>query len=139
VTDPAEELPQVAVLPEFPDHEIHRDGRIFRVRGNRPGEVRSHPGNAHGYLKVRIQHNGIRHTFWVHRLICTAFHGEPPIYDGETAHVRHLDDNPQNNHADNLRWGSRSENERDKKRFYGPLLSRPSEDPEEYDSDYFDA
>lgn len=138
MTDPAEEILQVVVLEEFPDHEIHRDGRVFRVRGNRTGEVRSHPGNVYGHRKIRIMHNGIRHTFWLHRLICRAFHGEPPLYDGEEAHARHLDGDPSHNHADNLRWGSKVENEMDKKRFYRPLVPRRTEEPGDgYDAEFF--
>jgi len=135
VTDPAEEILQVVILEELPNHEIHRDGRVFRVKGPKQGEVRSHQGNQYGHRKIRIMHAGIRHTYWLHRLICKAFHGDPPLYDGEEAHVRHLDGDPSNNHADNLRYGSRSENERDKKRFYGPLISRRY--TEEYDAEFF--
>ncbi len=131
-------LIEAVVLPELPNHEIHRDGRVFRIRGRKQGEVRSHIGNQYGHRKIRIMHEGIRHTYWLHRLICKAFHGDPPVYAGEEAHVRHLDADPSNNHADNLRYGSRSENERDKKRFYGHLVPRAQpEDPEEYDSEFF--
>lgn len=68
---------------------------------------------------------GKRYTFWTHRLICRAFHGEPPRYVIGKTYVRHLDSNPANNHADNLRWGSRSENEQDKRNFTGELEEAP--------------
>ena len=129
---------EIVILPDFPNHEIHRDGRVFRVRGKGVGEVHSHRGNRLGHLKIQLMHEKVRYTFWLHRLVCLAFHGEPPEYNGEPAHVRHLDGDPTNNHADNLKYGSRSENERDKKRFYSPLVSRQSEDADEYDSEHFD-
>lgn len=121
----------VVVLEGFPNHEIHQDGRVFRVRGNRPGEVKSHIGHRKGYKKIQLMHAGVRHSFWVHRLVCIAFHGDPPDYNGEEAYVRHLDNNPLNNHADNLRWGSKIENERDKRRFCAPLVGRWSDNPKD--------
>lgn len=43
----------------------------------------------------------------VHRIVCTAFHGEPPT----TKHVvDHCDTNRANNRPENLRWVSRLEN-----------------------------
>lgn len=129
---------QIVVLAEFPNHEIHRDGRVFRVKGvGKRGEVHSHVGNGQGHYKIRLMHKGIRHCFWLHRLICRAFHEEPPVYETGKTYARHLDADPSNNHADNLRWGSRSENEQDKRRFCAPLIPRCTEDPEEYDSKFF--
>ena len=136
MTDPAETPVQVVVLEEFPNHEIHRDGRVFRIRGHKQGEVRSHQGNRLGHYKINIRHNGIRHNFWLHRLICRAFHGDPPVYGSGKTYVRHIDGDPSNNHADNLQYGSRSENEQDKKRFCAPLVGRAM--TEEYDSEFFD-
>ena len=43
----------------------------------------------------------------VHRLVCEAFHGAPPFKGAE---AMHLDSNPENNRADNLKWGSHAEN-----------------------------
>ncbi len=43
----------------------------------------------------------------VHRIVATAFHGEPPT---ETHVVDHIDSNKQNNRPENLRWVTRLEN-----------------------------
>ena len=43
----------------------------------------------------------------VHRIVCTAFHGEP---EGERNIVDHIDTNRQNNRPENLRWVSKLEN-----------------------------
>lgn len=46
-------------------------------------------------------------TYKVHQLVCEAFHGPRP----SPRHVvMHLDDNPLNNCADNLKWGTQKEN-----------------------------
>ena len=52
--------------------------------------------------------NRMKKTFKVHRLVCEAFHGKPP-FDG--AIVLHLDEDPSNNRPENLRWGTRKENQ----------------------------
>jgi hypothetical protein len=46
-------------------------------------------------------------SFKLHRLICRAFHGEPL---GDRKLVRHLNDDPRDNRADNLRWGDDRDN-----------------------------
>ena len=43
----------------------------------------------------------------VHRLVCEAFHGEPPFAN---AVVIHLDEDAMNNRPENLRWGTQKEN-----------------------------
>jgi hypothetical protein len=48
--------------------------------------------------------------FAVHRLVATAFHGEP----NGSEQVRHLDGDKLNNLAENLTWGSQSENQKDR-------------------------
>src|SRR6187549_1823470 len=43
----------------------------------------------------------------IHRIVATAFHGEPPTKEHV---VDHIDTNKQNNRPDNLRWVTRFEN-----------------------------
>lgn len=47
------------------------------------------------------------HTYKVARLVCEAFHGQPPV---DRPVCMHLDENPANNRPDNLRWGTQKEN-----------------------------
>src|SRR5690554_3506076 len=100
-----------------PGYEICRDGTIlshatnWRGYGSRPI---SWADDGSGYPAVRMtEPNGRRRKFKVHQLVCRAFHGERPTASHE---VRHLDGNPMNNHADNLAWGTRSENALDRSR-----------------------
>lgn len=63
-----------------------------------------------GYLKVDLSVDGVARAFRVHRLVLAAFVGPPP----EGMEARHLDGNPQHNALSNLRWGTASENNRDR-------------------------
>jgi len=55
-----------------------------------------------GYCMIGIKHR----SFQFHRLVCQAFHGEPPPgYQAD-----HKDSNPRNNRADNLQWLSPADN-----------------------------
>lgn len=57
----------------------------------------------HGTYRV---HQGKEKTHSMHCLVALAFHGQPPT----AAHtVDHIDRNPSNNAASNLRWATRSE------------------------------
>jgi len=46
-------------------------------------------------------------TYKVHRLVCEAFHGAPPL---EASLCLHGDENSANNRSDNLSWGTQAEN-----------------------------
>lgn len=104
-------------LIDYPDYVICQCGKIRKVKGPRGWRrlISQHPGNAEGHMKIQLQSRyGRRDHVWVHRIVCIAFHGKPPTYDDKEAMVRHLDDDPSNNSARNLKWGSQSDNERDK-------------------------
>jgi hypothetical protein len=55
--------------------------------------------NVANYLKVRIRNK----PYFVHRIVCTCFHGVAP--QGMTS-VDHIDRNTTNNHENNLRWSN---------------------------------
>jgi len=115
---------QVAMrrIPEAPndDYRAGSDGNIYsrtRYKGFGKKEyVDWYPLRGHktkkGYMTVSLCHNNKKVTRHIHRLICSAFHGEP---NPKTLQVRHLDGNPQNNKPGNLRWGTQKENWMDRK------------------------
>jgi len=75
-----------------------------------------------GYKRIGLcASDGIRKSFTVHRLVALAFH----YFDGcETLTVNHKDENPANNHKNNLEWLSLAENIR-----YTHAKSRTFDDP----------
>ncbi len=64
-----------------------------------------------GYPAVSLVQDGRQTTREVHQLVALAFIGPRP----EGHEVRHIDGDPARPHADNLTYGSRSDNVRDKR------------------------
>lgn len=69
--------------------------------------------SSNGYLRVGLCKNGIVKESMIHKLVAVAFHGQQPFLN---AQVRHLDDNKNNNIATNIKWGTRSDNMKDRVR-----------------------
>lgn len=82
----------------------HDDGRIrvFKGRIIRP-ELRQ------GYHVVNLSKNGVTAKFYVHRLVLTAFRGEPEP-GAECCHCNGIRDD---NRLQNLRWDTHTANVRD--------------------------
>ncbi len=58
-------------------------------------------------MRVNLCARGVHYKgVLVARLVCSAFHGTPAA----NLTVDHIDNDPTNNHADNLEWVTRSEN-----------------------------
>jgi hypothetical protein len=97
--------------------DVRSVSRLVRSgRGERrhTGKLLKAVPDGRGYLVVNLSSDdGSRRTItWpVHKAVALAFHGPKPF---EGAQIRHLDGNKDNCHKDNLRYGTRSENERDK-------------------------
>ena len=99
----------------FPHYAVSSLGRIRRVLPDAYGRgsdqcltpVR-HNG---GYYQISLHNCGRQSVRLMHRLVCEAFHGPAPSKDH---HAAHNDGCRTNNRADNLRWATASENNRDK-------------------------
>lgn len=59
-----------------------------------------------GYLRIHISIGNGRKDFYIHRLVAEAFIPNPNNYQV----VNHLDNNPANNHANNLEWVTQKQN-----------------------------
>lgn len=82
---------------------VTKTGRVFEVR-----EIKSHSRST----KNKIPYRGIsykRIKYSVHRLVAETFLKNPE----NKPCVCHKDDNPENNHVENLWWGTYEENTRD--------------------------
>jgi hypothetical protein len=120
----SEEWRQIAA---FPDYAVSNNGRVMRVAPD-------HLGRSGGILKPRLDRYAYLTLYrerkpyvaLVHRLVCLAFHGQPPTPQHEVAHN---DGNPLNNDQGNLRWATRVENEADKVVHGTSLAGRPSSVP----------
>ncbi len=74
-----------------------RDGKRPRPTDNK--WTFGKPNNQNGYMYISQKR--------IHRIMATAFHGEPPTKEHV---VDHIDTNRQNNRPENLRWLTRLEN-----------------------------
>lgn len=82
------------------------------IYSNLSGRMLSPGRNSKGYYTVQLYDGSIPKkpkSHLVHRLICTAFHGEPPSPDSQ---VNHKDGDKANNAASNLEWTTPLENVR---------------------------
>lgn len=105
-------------IPDVPNYRAGSDGsiwsRLWRVGESRSAtptwrQLTPTPGHK-GRLRVSITVNGKTTPKYVHRLVALAFYG--PLPDG--LQTRHLDGNHLNNTPENLKYGTREENEDDK-------------------------
>lgn len=82
------------------------DGRALPV----PARLLSTKRAVSGHVLVSLWRGNTGKTHAVHCLVIEAFGRIRP----EGMECRHLDGNPSNNHIDNLAWGTRTENQRDR-------------------------
>lgn len=83
---------------------VNADGR---VKGQR--KLKKPCQYKHGHSYVDLYKSNIRKKALVHRLVAQTFLPNPNDYPN----VCHKDDNPLNNHVDNLFWGTQKMNIRD--------------------------
>lgn len=94
-----------------PGYQVSNDGKVRSRINNRHGLCDAYHElkpcvTKRGYKSVQL---GRANRQSVHRLVASAFLPNPEQYPM----VRHLDDNPGNNHVDNLAWGTQTDNMRD--------------------------
>lgn len=87
----------------FPGYKISNFGR---VKGKRVDYVKWCFAPGSEYPKVTLSNNGKYVDKRINILVATAFLPNPNNYPI----VMHMDNNPQNNRVDNLKWGTYSEN-----------------------------
>lgn len=80
----------------------------LNYRGTKLAKLLTWKVNNKGYPWVELRGNGVRDIRLIHRLVAEAFLDNPEGLET----VNHKDENPLNNHVDNLEWCSRSYNVR---------------------------
>lgn len=111
-------------ISDFPDYEISEAGDVRRLtQGGRRypiGYVLTPKPHQRGYVYFILNDaTGKPKTMLGHRLVALAFHGEPPTPEHEVAHN---DGTRTNNHWQNLRWATPTENQADRHK-HGTALS----------------
>jgi len=102
---------EIEIWKDIPNYEGYQVSNLGRVKSFKRGkETLLKPSiNTHGYFVVYFYKNGKQKTFKIHKLVAIAFHGHVP--DGtHKVCVDHIDNNPLNNHVDNLQLISAREN-----------------------------
>jgi hypothetical protein len=121
----------IKTIPSSPGYSVSEYGDVFshtvvvRGKGHKAGfssiidysvYKKLRPcDNGHGYLIVHFHNKYIKKHRTVHSLVAEAFIGERP--DGLM--IRHIDDNPKNNHYSNLCYGTALDNMKDRIRNSG--------------------
>lgn len=95
-------------IPGWPYYHVSRDGKVYsRKSGNwkllRGGIIKGDPA-------VTLSNHGNHLSQRVYRLVALVYLPKP---SSTKLVIRHLDDNPLNNHVDNLRWGTQKQNMED--------------------------
>lgn len=94
---------KLAAWPRDPRYMATPEGMIIGPFG-RPLKPRAH---MHGYLRMSAIMDGRARDFYIHRVVCEAFHGFPP---DPAMQVDHINGDRADNRPENLRWVSKAEN-----------------------------
>lgn len=93
-------------IPKFENYAVTEDGQVW---SKRKYKWLKSSNNGQGYSQVILCKNGKMFSRKIHTLVLISYVGLRPA----KKECRHLDGNKQNNNLYNLRWGTRSENQKD--------------------------
>ena len=121
-------------LPKYPGIEFSDEGeaRSYLKSGAGSKSLRREPltlrgtTDPDGYIRLNVKDsNGVRKIRGLHQLIAETFLSDSWF---EGAIVCHNNGDPSDNRVDNLRWGTRSDNQRDMAKHKRAYRQRPDED-----------
>lgn len=92
----------------FDNYWIDTNGDVYNLDRPNAGPLSSWVVNT-GYLQVKLFKDGKKYFRYVHRLVALAYVPNPSNYK----YVMHLDGDKTNPNADNLVWGTNSQNTQD--------------------------
>ena len=89
-------------IENYEDYQVSNHGRVKSLNYNKTKQeqILKLYTNKYGYQQVMFCKDGKRKMFSVHRLVASTFIDNPNNYE----QVNHKDENPSNNHVDNLEW-----------------------------------
>ena len=95
-------------VADYPQYSVSSFGRVRsdNLYSHREPLIMNTYPNKDGHMRVRLCKDGAVKNYFVHRLVAAAFIANPnglPV-------VNHKDENPANNHVDNLEWCTVQEN-----------------------------
>lgn len=102
----------------FPNYSVSNLGN---VRNDETGRILKPAVNSRGYPQVFLSKNKKKTSQLVHRLVAVAFCEQPEECD----QVDHIDQHKTNNHYLNLRWVTRGQNMRNKRKRPGSSSQFP--------------
>jgi len=88
-------------ISNYPNYIISNHGNVYSTRG-----LKKPIKDSGGYLRIGLSNDNIQKSYSISRLVALHF------LEKTGDEVDHIDRNPLNNHIDNLRWVSKSENMR---------------------------
>lgn len=99
-------------IPEFSNYKIARDSTIQSYFNSVPVPIKS-LRNEKGYMNTKITSDkGIPTNMYVHRLVALTYIPNPD----NLPEVHHIDGNTEHNHVENLKWVTKEENCRERRR-----------------------
>lgn len=93
-------------IRRLPRYVASKNGSFALRKGGDTFGSKTHKG----YREIQMTADGRLERRFVHQIVCDTFNGLRSDPDHQ---VRHLDGNPNNNHASNLAWGTAKENSAD--------------------------
>jgi hypothetical protein len=103
-------IPPGVPVSGWPGYFVDDEGEVYSSRKQFPYKELRQIG-IRGYKRVCLYDEGVQRICWVHRLVLEAFVGSRPT----GMETRHLDGDRANNRLENLVWGTKAENEQDRK------------------------
>ena len=102
-------MSEIEIWKDIPDYEgLYQVSNMGRVKSLKRGKEKSIKPSKDKYIRLVLCKDGKGKCVLVHRLVASAF--IPNDNPTEKTEIKHIDENPSNNHFLNLEWCSHIEN-----------------------------
>ena len=90
------------------EYQVSNYGRIRSLKNNKIHIMSPILSRSQDYYVIGLTRNGTKKQYYIDRLVAEVFIPNPNNY----SEINHKDENPKNNHIDNLEWVTHSQNVR---------------------------